>query len=136
MKTLIPSAYSPNVTRLDGSAFGSTTRDPLTGSEAPAILRQERTGPIRTTPIVFQLVANVPLNILQANPHRKGLLLTNKDAVANLFISFGTVADANSFPMAPGAVMLLDFITPTDAVWCFATANVAGVCFEFSRMAG
>lgn len=136
MKTLIGQGYAPNVTRLDRPAFGSTgKRDPATGSEGPAILQQERKGPIKTTPIVGQLIANQPLNILQANPHRKGLMLTNKDAVAVLFVSFGTVADASGFPLPAGGIMLLDFITPTDALWVFATANVAFQCFEFARLA-
>lgn len=137
MDTMVGSAYSPNVTRLDLPAFGTAKKpDPYTGSVSPAIQAIARKGPIRTTSIVFQLVPSVPLNLLQANPHRKGIMITNKDAVASLFLSFATVADGSSFPMAPGAVILLDFICPTDSLWVFATAAVAGVCLEFAPVAG
>lgn len=138
VKTLIPQAYAPSVTNLKERAFGSAAPDQF-GSEGMAISQKPRSGPMRTTPIPFRLVANVPINILQANPHRCGILIQNLDPVGNLYISYGLVVDLNNFAqsffLGPLGYQLLDQVTPTDAVWVFATLNLSGNIQEFARIA-
>jgi hypothetical protein len=126
------------VTNLRERAFGSAAPDQF-GSEGMAISQKPRKGPMRTTPIPFRLLANIPINILQANPHRKGLLIQNLDPVDNLYISYGLVVDLTNFAQAfflgPLGYQLLDFVTPTDAVWIFATVNLSGNIQEFAQIA-
>jgi hypothetical protein len=138
MKTLIPSAYSASVTNLKERAFGSAAPDQF-GSEGMAISQRPRKGPMRTTPIPFRLDANIPVNILQANPHRKGLLIQNLDPVDNLYVSYGLVISVDNFTqlffIGPLGYQLLDYVTPTDAVWLFATVDLSGNIQEFAPIA-
>lgn len=122
---LIPQGYDPGVTRLDRAAFGR--KGAPMGSNADA-----RSGPIRTNDIPFTLVAGEPLNIATANKFRRGLILTNKDPVNNLFYKFGGQADANSAFLVPNQYILLDVTCPTDAVWVFATVALAGHYMDFA----
>lgn len=134
MKTLIPQSYGPNVTRLSEAYGASRYGENRYGSVGQAMMpTAERTGPIVSNPIPFRLTAGIALNILQANPNRVGLIVQNLDPVANLNVSFASVADANSLSFPPGTIMLLDFITPTDSVWLFAAVALSGFVNEMSR---
>lgn len=123
MRTLIPSAYAPNVTDLSDAFRGRP-------SNAPMIVPQS---PMTTGSVPFTLVANQAYLLLNNNPRRKGLLIENLDSTATLYIGFAQIADIFSFQLPPLGAMLLDFVCPTDQISAFATANISGVCLEFSR---
>lgn len=122
--TLIGGPSDANVTnlarRFNGRPEGSSGTD-------------SRTGPMRSTPIPFTLVANAPVVIAAMNPNRAGLLIQNLDPVGNLFVGFGVLADAFSLRLPPGGFMLLDFICPTDAISFFSTVNCAGYLCEWAK---
>ena len=85
-----------------------------------------------TTPV--QLVANAAsVRVLPQNPRRTGLLIQNKDPVADLFIGFGQQANINSLSVAPGGYILLDFTCPNSEVYAFATSNIQAVFVDMSR---
>ena len=124
---LVGRPNSTKITRLDRGILGQVpTR--ADGSSA-------RTGPICTTEYPFTLVPNEPQIIAAANPWRLGMMLQNKDPIANLFFSFGPVASVLSGFLVPGQVLLLDFICPTDQVSVFAAAAISGNYKDFSRSA-
>lgn len=86
-----------------------------------------RTGPLRSAPAPFSLVANAPaLVVAPADPNREALLIQNCDPVANLFVGFGVLADANGFFIGPLGYLLEDVKCPTDQISVFATANCRG----------
>lgn len=141
IRTLIPDSYGVGVTKLHEAFGGTGHADPNTGTEGAALVTtpegraRRMAGPTRSADTPFRLSVATPYNIFQANPFRQGLLIENLDPVTNLQISFGRIADANSFSLGPLGTMLLDFVCPTDAVWLFATAAVGGVAIEFSPIA-
>lgn len=93
-----------------------------------------RTGPMRGNPVPFAVVANAAAVVIAAmNPNRKGLLIQNLDPAQNLFVGFGTLADANGFALGPLGYILLDFVCPTDTISVFATANVRGYMLEMAQ---
>ena len=128
---LIPSAYDPEVTD-----FALKFNGRRTNADGTPIVSQ-RTGPIRSNPVPFTLVANAPAIVIASqNPYRKGLILQNKDLIDILFVGFGTLADARGFQIAPlGGTTLLDFVCPTDTISVFATANISGYFVEFAPTA-
>ena len=126
--TLIEQSYSPNVTRL-GLVLNSR------GQTAPGD-KVPRTGPMRSNPVPFNVIANDPAIVIAVqNPDRKGLLIQNLDVAANLFVGFGTLANARGFALGPLGYILLDFVCPTDAISVFATANVNGYFLELAPIA-
>lgn len=94
-----------------------------------------QSGPTRTTPLPFNLVAGQPLQLAPFNPRRTGLLLQNRDPAAALFYNFGSPANVftGALPGGLGATLLLDYTCPCDAIWVFAVANCSGYLAEFSR---
>ncbi len=125
MKTLEIAGQGMSVTRLD-SHFGTAAKPGQ---------RITRDGPIRSTPIPFRLVAGQPFNVSAANDDRIGLILQNRDAAATLYYSFGGQADLTTGALSVGQTLLLDFITPTDALWVYAAADCSGYFCEFARVA-
>ena len=125
---LIPQPYDIEITdfalKFNGRKEGDTS--------APA-----RTGPMRSNPVPFTLIANAPaIVICSQNPYRKGLMIQNKDLVDILYVGFGSLADIRAFQIAPlGGTALLDFICPTDTISVFATANISGFLVEFAPTA-
>lgn len=121
--TLIGQSYSPGVTRLKrlfNARRGESGNEP-------------RTGPMRSAPIPFRLVANAPAVVIAAqDPFRKGLLIQNLDATGDLFLGFGILADANGFRLPAGGVVLLDFICPTDTISVFSTVDCSGILIAFA----
>jgi len=127
MRTLnIAGSNSPGITDLKSNAFRGVGQGG----------KMERNGPMRSAPVPFRLVANVPYNVATGNPERRGLILQNKDPAADMFYSFGSVAALSSLFIAPRGSILLDFICPTDAVWVFAASAISGCYCEFAPIAG
>jgi hypothetical protein len=123
---LLGQSYDVRVTRLDRTPWGLSP-----GQES-----QPRTGPIVTTEIPFTLVGGaVAIVIASSDPERTGLSLQNGDPVANLFYSFGRLADATSRFLTPGMVLLRDFNTPTDRISVFSLVNVSGILATEARLA-
>jgi hypothetical protein len=125
---LIPSAFDPEVT--DFSLKFNGRRE---GDNGPIA----RTGPIRSNPVPFTLVANAPAIVIASqNAFRRGLMIQNKDLVNILYVGFGSLADLSSFQVAPlGGTTLLDFVCPTDTISVFATANLSGYYVDFAPIA-
>lgn len=98
----------------------------------------KRNGPVRSNPIPFALVANAPaICVAIGNDARTGLIIKNLDPTTDLLVGFGVVADAaTGFPISPLQTLLLDFVTPTDAIWAFSTANVRGYLIEMAPTVG
>lgn len=123
--TLIDQAYGPNVTNLF-HRFNTRKKGEELGLEP-------RTGPIRSAPVPFAVTGGAPAQVIAAqNANRKGLLIKNLDPTADLFIGFGTLADANGFSIPAGGYVLLDFVCPTDTISVFALVNVRGYLLEMS----
>lgn len=125
---LVGRPNSIKVTRLDRGILGAVPVNPDTGVP-------ERTGPVSTAEYPFTLEVGVPQIIAAANPFRLGMMLQNKDPIANLFYSFGPVANELSGFLVPGQILLLDFICPCDQVSVFALAAISGNYKDFSRSA-
>lgn len=117
MRTLIGSAYSPDVTEIFETF-------------KPVI--DPKKGPVKTAPVPFTLTANAASQLLPDNPRRRGLIIMNLDSTAVMYVGFGIIADIYSFQLQPLGGILLDFVCPTDAISCFATANIQGMILELS----
>jgi hypothetical protein len=125
--TLIDQSYGPGVTNLR-RRFNRSGESP-----ASEVVRD---GPMRSNPVPFALIGGAPaITIAVQNPHRKGLLIQNRDATNDLFVGFGTLADANGFAITALGYVLLDFICPTDAISVFALVNVRGFMVEMAPIA-
>jgi len=126
-------AYDPRITDLTAPLRvpGRKPSDVLpTTSSAPDNFRNRVVA--NTTPI--QLVGNAPaVRVLPSNARRVGLIVQNKDTTTALFVGFGNAADANSFSIAPGGSILLDFTCPNSEVYAFSTANIQAVFIDMSR---
>ena len=123
---LIPQAYDPAFTRFQLQF--NTLREGET--------ELKRTGPMRSNPVPFRIVANAsPIVIAAQNPYRKGLVLQNLDPTDNLYIGFGTLADVGSFYLLPLQTIILDFVCPTDTISAFATASIGGYLLEMAPIA-
>lgn len=125
---LIPGPNDIGQTRIDRGVLGARA----SRMQEAGILA---TGPVTTTEMPFRLEANVPQFISATNPNRIGLMLQNKDPTNNLFYSFGSEATADSTFLAPGVVLLLDFICPTDQISVFAQVALSGHYRQFGRAA-
>lgn len=123
MRTLIPNAYSPNVTDIS-DVFNPPRKFDKFAPVKPSII---------TAPIPFTLVANQPYLLLNANPRRKALVMENLDSTAVLYVGFGIQANLFSFQVQPLAGFLFDIVCPTDQIWAFAIANISGICLEMSE---
>lgn len=129
--TLIDQSYGVNVTPIFQRKFAMEFNKREKGADGKPVT--ERNGPIRSAPLSFTLIGGAPsIVISQMNVWRRGLLIQNRDPTATLFVGFGMLADANSFNMAPGGYILLDFICPADPIAVFGTANVSGYICEWA----
>ena len=109
-------------------------------------LRPPRGAPAKAQPDTFRnrtianstpitLVGNAAsIRVLPANFRRVGLLIQNRDTTSALFIGFGVVADANSFSVAAGQSILLDFTCPRSEIYAFATSNLLSVFVDMTRV--
>jgi hypothetical protein len=63
-------------------------------------------------------VTNATGQLLAANPARHALMIQNKDAAGNIFVTLSGAAATltNGFKIAPGANMILDVFAPTGAI--------------------
>lgn len=126
---LVGSAYDPGVTRMDRGVIGYAPRQ---DGSLPT-----RNGPTRANGVPFTTVAGQVLIIAATNPYRTGLFLQNKDAVADLFYSFGQLADVTAALLPPRTSILLDFVCPTDQVSVFSVAaNITGYYADMSPSMG
>lgn len=123
---LLPQTYDVKVTSLKKLPFNADTKRNQDAGIMP-------TGPIVSNEIPFILVANEARLIAAGNTRRKGLMLQNLDATDNLFYSFGPEANGSSSFLAPGQVLLLDFLCPVNSVWAFATVNLSGYYRDFTN---
>lgn len=124
---LLPQAYDPAFTNFrihfNALAEGQT--------------ELKRTGPIRSNPVPFALVANAAAIVIASNnPHRTGLMIKNLDPTDNLYIGFGILADVNGFSVEPLQTIILDREScPTDTISAFGTANIRGYLLELAPVA-
>lgn len=148
MATLMPEPYSPRWTVLDDEYFAARDWVPsvttyngdivpsgsvtvtVTPPTPVSVVHEE----IGSSPNAFN-IGTVPVQILNNNPKRRGLILQNLDTVDTLFYSFNVVADPNSsLQLAPGGAILLDFVTPTGPLWVVGSGALKLLCSEFSAI--
>lgn len=150
IKTLIPDPSSPAWTVLDDEYFASRDWVPPApalpdGTPAPVVIPPPPPPPVNvvveheeigSNPNAFTIPANVPVQVLNRNLRRRGLVLQNLDAANILFYSFDVIADVNtSLQIQPGGAVLLDFTTPTGPLWVIAAGSLKFLCNEFTAIA-
>lgn len=123
---LMGQAYDVKVTSMRKAPFNVVTARNQDAGIMPD-------GPITSNEVPFRLVAGEPRLIAAGNSRRKGLMLQNLDATDNLFYTFGPEANGTSSFLTPGSTLLLDFICPTNSVWCFATVDLSGYYRDFAN---
>ena len=77
----------------------------------------------------FEL-ANTSYQILKETLGRRGLVIVNVNAAATVFQMFGQPNQASAIPFLPNEKRVMDFVTPTDALFMYSDTAGAKVCIE------
>ena len=86
---------------------------------------------IRANQQEYQLpLANTPYLVLKENLTRIGLVIVNNNVAATILTSFGQPMTGIGIPFAPNEKRVMDFVTPTDALYIQSTLSNATVVIE------
>jgi hypothetical protein len=76
---------------------------------------------------VLSVTPNTPQIILKETLGRKGLVICNNNAAAKLFVMFGTPNQLAGVTLLNSQLWIMDFVTPTDALWISSDTTLATV---------